>query len=198
MDLYMVVPPNDDIDELVTLARDGDVRAFSRLMEAHQPRLMGQALAFCGEMQRAQDLVQETMIAAWKSLRRYDGSCRLFTWLYVILLRQHQRALGWFARRLPLPTAEQLAAAALHESATTQDGDTTMAVESDLLRAMVAALPTRHREVIRLRFYADASEAEMAAALGISQGTVKSRLHHALEKLRRMKEKMNHLRQTAH
>ena len=194
----MVPPPNDDIAGLVALARDGDVRAFSRLMEAQQPRLMGQALAFCGEVQRAQDLVQETMIAAWKSLRRYDSSCRFFTWLYVLLLRQHRRALGWFARRLPLPTAEQIISSAQHERATPHESDTTDAAESELLRAMVAALPARHREVIRLRFYADASEAEMAAALGISQGTVKSRLHHALEKLRRMKEKMNLLRDAAH
>ena len=198
MDCRMFQTPNDDTAELVTLARDGDVRAFSRLMEAQQPRLMGQALAFCGEVQLAQDLVQETMIAAWKSLHRYDGSCRLFTWLYVILLRQHRRALGWFARRLPSPTAEQMASAAQQESATLHEGDTADAAESELLRAMVAALPARHREVIRLRFYAEASEAEMAAALGISQGTVKSRLHHALEKLRRMKKKMNRLRAAAH
>ena len=72
MESRMASPPNDDTDELVALARDGDVRAFSRLMEAQQPRLMGQALALCGEVQRAQDLVQETMIAAWKSLHRYD------------------------------------------------------------------------------------------------------------------------------
>lgn len=194
----MVPPPNTDSDELVALARDGDVRAFSRLMEEQQPLLMGQALAFCGEVQRAQDLVQETMIAAWKNLHRFDGSCRFFTWLYVILLRQHRRALGWFARRLPLPTADQIIFAAQLQPVTPHDGDATDAAESELLRAMVAALPARHREVIRLRFYAEASEAEMAAALGISQGTVKSRLHHALEKLRRMKEKKNRLRDTTH
>ena len=72
------------------------------------------------------------------------------------------------------------------------------AAEAELLRAMLAALPARHREVIRLRFYADAGEAEIAAALGISPGTVKSRLHDALEKLRRMKEKVNRLRGAAH
>jgi len=194
----MVSPPNDDPAELVALARDGDVSAFSRLMEAHQPRLMAQALAFCGEVQLAQDLVQETMIAAWKNLHRYDGSCRLFTWLYVILLRQHRRALGWFARRLPLPTAEQVSSSPRYEPTTADGHETPDAAESELLRAMVAALPARHREVIRLRFYAEANVAEIAAALGISQGTVKSRLHHALEKLRRMKEKMNRLRDAAH
>jgi len=198
MNCRMVPPTKDASAELVTLARDGDVEAFSRLMEQHQPRLMGQALAFCGDLQLAQDLVQETMIAAWKSLRRYDGSCRLFTWLYVILLRQRRRALRWSARRLPLPTLEQVTSGPRHEPTTVDDGEIPDAAESELLRAMVAALPARHREVIRLRFYAQASEAEMAAALGISHGTVKSRLYHALEKLRRMKEKMNRLRDAAH
>lgn len=193
----MVSPEIDDRTELVALAREGDVRAFSRLMEEQQPRLLAQALAFCGEAEQARDLVQETMIAAWKSMGRYDGTCRLFTWLYVILLRQHRRALGWFARRLPLATPEQQTAAMRLEEAGADEGGEGRA-EAELLRAMLAALPGRHREVIRLRFYAGASEAEIASALGISRGTVKSRLHHGLEKLRRMKEKMNRLRGTAH
>ena len=196
----MTFSPPDDVSDLLALARDGDVAAFSRVMEAEQPRLMAQALAFCGDAHRAQDLVQETMIAAWKSLHRFDGSCRLFTWLYVILLRQHRRSLGWFARRLPLATLEQQAMAARHEpTATAADaGGGADAAEAEVLRVMMAALPARHREVIRLRFYAGAGEAEIAAALGISPGTVKSRLHHALEKLRRMKEKVNRLRGAAH
>lgn len=191
----MNFPPSSD---LLALARDGDVAAFSRIMEAEQPRLMSQALAFCGNSHLAEDLVQDTMIAAWKSLHRFDESCRLFTWLYVILLRQHRRSQSWFLRRLPLATLEQQAMAARHEPATPDEGGGADAAEAELLRAMLAALPARHREVIRLRFYAEAGEAEIAAALGISPGTVKSRLHHALEKLRRMKEKVNRLLGAAH
>lgn len=194
----MISPLDVETDRLIALARDGDVDAFSLLMETEQSRLMAQAQAFSGDAELARDLVQETMIAAWKSLRRFDGTCRLFTWLYVILLRQHRRSLGWFSRRLPLATLEQQAMAARHEPATLDCSEVADAVEAELLRAMIAALPARHREVIRLRFYADASEAEIAAAVGISPGTVKSRLHHALGKLRRMKEKMNRLREVAH
>ena len=194
----MSAAPTEQNAELIALACSGNLEAFSRLMEELQPQLMAQALAFCGDHQRAQDLVQETMIAAWKSLPRFDGSCRFFTWLYVILLRQHQRALGWFSRRLPLATLEQQAAACRLEPSTTGKAENTDAVEAELLRAMLTALPARHREVVRLRFYAEASEAEIAAALGISVGTVKSRLHNALKKLRLMKEKMNQLRSAAH
>src|ERR1700744_2535188 len=113
--------PADQYSDLIALARSGDVEAFSRLMEELQPRLLGQALAFCGEHDRAKDLVQETMIAAWKSLARFDGSCRFFTWLYVILLRQHRRSLGWFSRRLPLATLEQQAVAHRFEPSTSRE-----------------------------------------------------------------------------
>jgi RNA polymerase sigma-70 factor (ECF subfamily) len=194
----MPTSPADHHADLIARARGGDVTAFSQLMEELQPRLMGQALAFCGDNHLAQDLVQETMIAAWKSLPRFDGSCRFFTWLYVILLRQHRRSLGWFSRRLPLATLEQQAAAGRLEPVAPQEPENTEGADAELLRAMLAALPARHREVVRLRFYAEAGEAEIAAALGISAGTVKSRLHHALTKMRRMKEKVNRLRSTAH
>src|SRR6202042_3763216 len=116
---------------------------FSRLMQEHQPRLLAQALAFCGEPHQARDLVQETMVAAWKSLPRFDGSCRFFTWLYAILLRQHRRTLGWFSRRLPLATLEQQAAAQRHENLDAQEASIAGDEEAALLRAMVTALPAR-------------------------------------------------------
>jgi RNA polymerase sigma factor (sigma-70 family) len=194
----MAAPQIEDESELVARSREGDVAAFSRLMQEHQSRLLAQALAFCGDPHQARDLAQETMVAAWKSLSRFDGSCRFFTWLYAILLRQHRKTLGWFSRRLPLATLEQQAAAQRHEDASARETGVGDDEEAALLRAMVTALPAKHREVIRLRFYAEASEAEIASALGISAGTVKSRLHHALEKLRQMKEKVNRLRDSRH
>lgn len=186
--------------DLIASAQQGDVEAFSSLMEEEQARLLAQAIAFCRDPDLARDLVQETMIAAWKSLGRFDGSCQLFTWLYVILLRQHQRAQGWFSRRLPTPTAAQIEAAPRQEAATDAEADPPGigSDESELLRAAVSRLSRKHQEVIRLRYYAEASEAETAIALGISTGTVKSRLHHALKKLRAMKEKLNPLRPAGH
>jgi RNA polymerase sigma-70 factor (ECF subfamily) len=55
------------------------------------------------------------------------------------------------------------------------------------LRQCIEMLPEKHRQIILLRFYEDASLPDMSVVLGCSVGTVKSRLHHALEKLRKMK-----------
>jgi RNA polymerase sigma-70 factor (ECF subfamily) len=62
---------------------------------------------------------------------------------------------------------------------------------ADQMRAAVDALSEKHRQVILLRFFEDASLSEMAVSLNCSVGTIKSRLHHALEKLHRMKITMN-------
>ena len=196
--MQIVEPTETTEEELIDRAQKGNVEAFSSLMEGVQPRLLAQAIVFCGDPDQARDLVQETMIAAWKSLNRYDGSCQLFTWLYVILQRQHGRARGWFSRRLPSPTAEQILAGSRREATVVTSDSEIGPDESEILRTIVATLPPKHREVIRLRFYADASEAETASALGISIGTVKSRMHHALKKLQGMREKLNLLRVKNH
>ena len=196
--MQTVEPPETTESELVARAQNGDLDAFSRLMEGVQPRLLSQAIVFCQDPDLARDLMQETMIAAWKSLKRFDGTCQLFTWLYVILQRQHGRARGWFSRRLPSPTAEQILAGSQREAAAGTENSDFGSDEAELVRSLVSALPPKHREVIRLRFYADASEAETASALGISVGTVKSRLHHALKKLQGMREKLNLLRGEEH
>ncbi len=190
-------PESPAILQLIDRAKSGDVEAFSELMEELQPRLLAQAIAFCGNPETARDVVQETMFAAWKSLDRFNGSCRFFTWLYVILLRQHRRSVGWFSRRLPLATADEIETAPRFE-ADPEVSSVPGTDESELLRSMVAALPTKQRDVLRLRYYAGATESEIAASLGISPGTVKSRLHHGLRKLRLMKEKVNALHDAAH
>ena len=62
------------------------------------------------------------------------------------------------------------------------------------LRALIARLPEKHRRIILLRFYEDASLPDMAQVLGCPVGTVKSRLHHALEKLRAIKMNLPEIR----
>jgi DNA-directed RNA polymerase specialized sigma24 family protein len=78
--------------------RDGSVFLDDAMAEA--PRLLSRAMALCGDQSLAEDLVQETLEEAWKGRTRFDGSCRLSTWLHAILLRRHQKALR-YARLRP-------------------------------------------------------------------------------------------------
>jgi RNA polymerase sigma-70 factor (ECF subfamily) len=181
--------------ELLRRARAGDAPAFCRLVEPLQARLLRQAAALAGDLSVAEDLVSETLVEAWKSLDRYDESCRFSTWLCAILLHRRQK-LARRARSRPLALAWLPAfqrddlAARRQNLPSPEPSPSEIAAQNEIsarLREGVDRLPERHRRVILLRFFQDASLPDMARALGCPVGTVKSRLHHALEKLRQMK-----------
>jgi RNA polymerase sigma-70 factor (ECF subfamily) len=184
-----------EVTESLARARAGDAVAFCRLMEPLQSRLRRQAAALAGDLSTADDLVAETFVEAWKSLARYDGTCRFSTWLYAILLHRHQKwkrrarsrppALAW------LPLFERDDLVARQENVPSPEPspaeDAARNENSALMRQCIDRLPEKHRRIILLRFYEDASLPDMAQVLGCPVGTVKSRLHHALEKLRKIK-----------
>ena len=181
--------------ELLPRARAGDPQAFCLLTGPLQARLLRQAAALSGDLSAAEDLVSETLVEAWKSLPRYNETCRLSTWLYAILLHRHQKSVRR-ARSRPvslarLPLSETQELHDRHENiAATEISPAEAATQHELfieLRQCVEELPSKHRQVVLLRFFEDASLPDMATVLGCSVGTVKSRLHHALEKLRKMK-----------
>jgi RNA polymerase sigma-70 factor (ECF subfamily) len=181
--------------ELLRRARAGDAPAFCRLVEPLQARLLRQAAALAGDLSVAEDLVSETLVEAWKSLDRYDESCRFSTWLCAILLHRRQK-LARRARSRPLalawlPAFQRDDLAARHQNLPSPEpSPSENAAQNEIsarLRQGVDRLPERHRRVILLRFFEDASLQDMARSLGCPVGTVKSRLHHALEKLRQMK-----------
>ena len=169
-------------------AKTGDADAFGELCRLYEGRLLRQALALECRLSTAEDLVQETLVEAWKSLRRYNGTCRFYTWVCAILLNRHRKLLRatrrfWWIQGSPV-TAEM-------ERVPAGDPSPDQAVQirdrARLLERCLASLPAKQREIIYLRFYADDSLEGIAAAVGCSVGTVKSRLFHAIEKLRRMK-----------
>lgn len=168
--------------ELVRRAMAGDDAAGRRLLILHAPKLLKSATVLARDPHLAEDITQESLIEAMNSLDRFDGRCLFATWLHGILRHRYLKSLR-ADRRRPTPIDDgPLMRLCGEESDPSLGLDS--AEESAVLRQEVAALADAHREVIELRFFAEASLAEIAAALDIPVGTVKSRLHHALEKLR--------------
>lgn len=64
-----------DLRSLLALARAGDAEAFDQVYRAHATHLLRQAMALCGNVALAEELAQETLVEAWKCLRRYNGRC---------------------------------------------------------------------------------------------------------------------------
>ena len=181
-----------DTRSLLEGAQAGDAEAYCEVCRVYETRLLRQALTLCGDATLAEDLAQDTLVESWKCLRRYNGRCQFFTWLCAILLNRYRNTVR--ANR-----AGPLSSLAGHDRREIQNSIDTLADQDSspdqaaqlreqaiLVRNCIQALPPKHQQVIYLRFYVDDSLVGIAAALGCSVGTVKSRLFHALDKLRGM------------
>ena len=183
---------SSESQSLLDLARVGDADAFCGLGRIYETRLLRQALTLCGNNALAEDLAQDTLVEAWKGLRRYNGRCQFFTWLCAILLNRYRNTVR---RKRPLP----FSSLALHDQHDVRDSlerladqealpdqETQLREQAALVLECIRSLPLIHQQVVYLRFYVDDSFDGIAEAVGCSVGTVKSRLFRALEHLRTM------------
>ena len=186
-------------DELLARARAGEAQAFCRLAAQHERRLLQQATGLARDPGTAEDLVSETFVEAWRSLARYNGACRFSTWLFSILLHRHQKHLR-HARSRPVPLAtlpvfeadqRRQAQESLPGSEPSPADEAIRRDAAERLRQVIEGLSEKHRRVLLLRFFEDASLSEIATLLACSLGTVKSRLHYALDELRKTEHGLN-------
>lgn len=162
--------------ELVARVRAGDRRAFEELVITYQHRVFGVAARMLGNRAEAEEIAQETFLRAHRALPEFRGEARLSTWLPAIASRLCLNRLASPDRRLARDD-DALAAAPSHEP------DAATALErSELdtaLRDAIAALPEERRIVVILRDIEGLSYEEIAEALAVQPGTVRSRLHRA-------------------
>lgn len=167
--------PDDRPDaDLLAAARAGDDCAFEALYRRHRDFVLRVAARYAGDEALALDAAQETFVYLLKKLPTLTLSGRLSTYLYPIA---RSTAVTLRRRRGHLRFTTDPAPATPAPLAPTPDLDAT-------LRAAVEGLPEDQREVLLLRVLEGLSVEETAAAVGVPPGTVKSRLYHALAKLR--------------
>lgn len=181
-----------DPRNLLELAQAGDATAYGEVYRIYATRLLRQAMALCGNAALAEELAQDTLVEAWKCLRRYNGRCEFFTWLCAILLNRYRNS----RRNNRLRPVSSLrhreqdeftnAIERLADQGSLPDAAAELCERAALVRKCIETLPVKQQQVIFLRFYVDDSLEGIALALGCSVGTVKSRLFHALDKLRGM------------
>jgi RNA polymerase sigma-70 factor (ECF subfamily) len=173
----------DDADnELAALAQAGDRQAFTLLVRRHQERVFRFVQRMLGDREEAMDLTQETFIRAYRALPAWRPQARFGTWLFQIA---HNATLDVLRRRarvefVPLDagTPEQ-AAFDPRDTAPLPQDRLADRQRIGLLEHALRALPAEQREILLLRELEDMSYAEIAATLGINEGTVKSRLARA-------------------
>ena len=165
--------------------RAGDARAFEELVISHQHRVFGVALRMLDNAAEAEEVAQEAFLRAHRSLAEFRGDAKLSTWLYAIVSRLCLNRLTSADRRVSRPGDEVLFRVA-DEGASPEARAESGELEAALHRA-IADLPDERRVVVILRDLEGLAYEEIAQALGLELGTVRSRLHRARMDL---KEKM--------
>ena len=155
--------------------RDERTVAFDDFVDASSPRLLRTARALIGDQGLAEDLVQTALAKTWFMWNSLRDPLAAEAYARRILVRTHIR---WWQRRWrgEEPAAELPDRIGIDEYAAPD--------QRDLLRRVMAGLPARMRAALVLRFIADMSEEDAAAALGCSVGTVKSTVSRGLARLR--------------
>lgn len=167
----------DDIQQ----ARFGDAAAWDRLVQHHQEAVFRLAYLLLGDVGEAEDVAQETFIRAYRHLDRFDSARSLRPWLLGItanLSRNQRRSLGryfYHVTRLARLTPPEFI---------DPEQETARRAEAQALWQAVRRLEHDQQEIIYLRYFLELSVGETAETLGIAEGTVKSRLSRALERLR--------------
>ncbi len=161
---------------LASAARAGDRDAFSRLAERWQPKLLGHAYRLSGDAELARDIVQDAWADIVKGLSGLDDAAVFPAWAFRIVTRRAADAIRKVQRQRK--TMDAFAA----EPSPSEDVEGE--VSSRALSEAMTALPPEQRAAIALFYREDLSVAEIAAALSVPAGTVKTRLMHARRKLR--------------
>lgn len=174
----------DDLEQrLVASAQAGDEHAFGQLVAAHRPRVYRVAMLYVHDHATADEVTHLAFVRLFQALPHFRHESALSTWLHRVTLnlcRDAARRQRRDRRLVPLSLVRDIA-------------DTTGAAAPDLtviaastdaeVRDAVRQLPDDLRELVALRFGADQTHAQMAAALGVPLGTVCTRMQRALRRL---------------
>lgn len=173
--------------ELVQRCARGDHDAFHELIDRHAKRLFRIALSLAGSRSDAEDVLQETLAGAFKSVKSFSGKSSVKTWLTGILMRQ--AAKGWHRSRhsrtsLSIDCDQREQRDAADASMITGSADEIADQRMDVANVLKELSP-QHQEIIVLREIEKLSYEEIAQTLNIPPGTVESRIHRARLELRK-------------
>ncbi len=173
---------SDTDQTLIAAARGGDRRALEKLLERHQSAVYRFGMKMCGETEDAKDVLQETLIAAVRTLPEFRGASSVSTWLYTIarsFCLKKRRTSKFAPERIESLEAQSEASGQVADSRRSPEEDAAARQLKGLLDAAIAELDPMYREVLLLRDVEGLAAAEVAEILGLTVEAVKSRLHRA-------------------
>jgi RNA polymerase sigma-70 factor, ECF subfamily len=172
--------------DALRLAQEGDQQAFGSLVVRYQQACFRAAYLIVRDEMEAQDVAQEAFVRAYKALSTFDASRALKPWLLRITTNLALNSIRSSGRRAA--TTDRLQREG-QRSAASPEPEAERRDEAQRVWRAVGTLSRDDQELIYLRYFLDNSEEQLATAIGRPRGTVKSRLHRALRRLRQVIER---------
>jgi RNA polymerase sigma-70 factor (ECF subfamily) len=174
-------------DDLIAQTRRGDLRSFDALVRRYQRKVYFLALRMVKNHDAADDIAQETFIKAYRAIDSFKPGYNFFTWVYRICMNLSINHLKRGKRVMTESSFREEARPLEREAPGADPLDRVAAKEmEERIEAAVDSLSPKYKAVFVLRIYEEMSYEEIAGNLGLSVGTVMSRLFRAREKMQEM------------
>lgn len=175
-----------EADELAGLARRGDPQALARLYAEFAPALLSYAVRLTGDLAAAEDVIHETFLRLISRRGRFEAKGRFRQWLFVVAAneaRTRQRRARRF-QHLDEDGSGTVAMPAPEATVAAQEDDLAHRECLELIEQVLAQLPRGYAEAFHLRVREGFDYREIAAITGDPEGTLRSRVHHTVSRLR--------------
>ena len=178
---------NDDV-ALIQRILAGDENAFESLIRKYQKQVHMHALGKVGDFHIAEDITQETFLQVYQNLETLYDPIQFSKWLYAIV---NNLCIAWHRKdRLQTQPLEETHISEIETEAysrhvATEQAKTSAEAQRDLVKKLLAKLKDRDREVITLHYFEEMTSSEIGTHLGVSENTIKSRLHRARQQLKK-------------
>ena len=177
---------NDDV-ALIQRILTGDENAFEILIEKYQQRVHALAFRKIGNFQTAEDITQETFLQVHQKLAMLNDPTKFPGWLYAIV---NHLCIAWYRKnRLQTEALQEIYISEIETESysryiATEHAKTTAETQHDLVKRLLTKLKESDREVITLHYFEEMTSSEIGELLGVSENTIKSRLHRARQRLK--------------
>jgi RNA polymerase sigma-70 factor (ECF subfamily) len=182
-------PSQEDDVQLVAKAREQDLAAYAQLVQRYQSRIYGLIYNMTSNREDAEDLVQDVFVKTYKSLSQFKGHSSFYTWVYRIAVNQTINFLKK-RKRGPQLSLDDMDSAVERDPAYVElrarespFRDATLSELQGKLNKALLTLSEKHRAVVVLHDIQGVPHDEIAKMIGCSQGTVRSRLFYARQRL---------------
>lgn len=178
---------NDNV-ALIQRILAGDENAFETLVEKYQQQVHALAFRKTGNFQTAEDITQETFLQVHQKLATLNDPTKFSGWLYAIV---NHLCIAWYRKnRLQTKSLQEVYTSATETEAysryiATEHAKTTAEAQHNLVKRLLTTLKESDREVITLYYFEEMTSSEIGEVLGVSENTIKSRLHRARQQLKK-------------